>query len=425
MQAGAGGALLGGVDRAAFVAGLAGRLREAGICVSVADMTSFADALEAAPPVRTTSLYWLSRVTLVHRQHDLDTFDRIFQAVFGQAVLGLDPHTRRQGGHPPPSSGHTLQAARGTGAEGSETDGDLPWHTLPRTEATEAQEDGRILPDLMPSAVSRLADTPLDELDEAELALLGRWLEQSAHRWPTRRSRRQRVSSRGQRVALRETIAASRRTGWEPLRIYRYQPVRRPLTVTLVCDVSQSMQSHATAYLHLMRVFARTRRAETFAFSTSLTRLTPALTRHCATEAIAQASEQVADRFGGTHLARSLAQLLRSRHGQALRGGVLVIASDGWDSDPPDELATVMAAAHRRAQRIVWLNPRAAAAGYEPLVGSMAAALPFCDAFLPADSLRALPAVFDAIAETSSLSRPNSGPGDPTPWPRQTASSRA
>jgi uncharacterized protein with von Willebrand factor type A (vWA) domain len=56
-----------------------------------------------------------------------------------------------------------------------------------------------------------------------------------------------------------------------------------------------------------------------------------------------------------------------------------------------------MARVRRRARRVVWLNPRAAAPGYQPLVGSMAAALPYCDAFLPANSLRALPAVFDAI----------------------------
>ena len=92
------------------------------------------------------------------------------------------------------------------------------------------------------------------------------------------------------------------------------------------------MQSHATAYLHLMRAFARTRRAETFAFSTSLTRLTPALAQRSAAEAVAQASEQVVDRFGGTHLAASLRELLASRHGNAVRGGVLVIASDGWDT---------------------------------------------------------------------------------------------
>ena len=185
------------------------------------------------------------------------------------------------------------------------------------------------------------------------------------------------------------------------MELQRYHPVRRPLTVTLLCDVSQSMQSYATAYLHLMRAFARTRRAETFAFSTSLTRLTPALSHQSAAAAVALAGEQVTDRFGGTHLASCLRELLVSRHGNAVRGGVLVIASDGWDSDDPADLAAAMARARRRARRIVWLNPRAGAAGYQPLVGSMAAALPFCDAFLPADTLRGLDDVFDAIAGTA------------------------
>ena len=99
---------------------------------------------------------------------------------------------------------------------------------------------------------------------------------------------------------------------------------------------------------------------------------------------MALAEERVVDRFGGTHLASSLRELLVSRHGNAVRGGVLVIASDGWDSDDPEDLAAVMARLSRRARRVVWLNPRAAAPGFEPRVGSMAAALPYCDAFLPA-----------------------------------------
>jgi hypothetical protein len=248
--------------------------------------------------------------------------------------------------------------------------------------------------------VERLADTPLDELDPEELALLGRWLEASSHRWPTRRSRRTTVRGGGRRVALRETLAASRHTGWEPFELKHHHPVRRPLTVTMLVDVSQSMQTWSSAYLHLMRAFARTRRAETFAFSTSLTRLTPALSHHSASVAVARAGEEVVDRYGGTHLASSLTELLTSRHGNALRGGVLVIASDGWDSDPPTQLAVAMARAGRRTRRIVWLNPRSAVEGFEPLVGSMAAALPYCDAFLPADRLRSLPEVFDAIAGT-------------------------
>jgi len=255
-----------------------------------------------------------------------------------------------------------------------------------------------VLPELLPSAVARIADTPLDELDGRELAVLGRWLERSAHEWPTRRSRRLGVGATGSRIALRATMAASRRTGGEAFALRRLEAVRRPLPVTLLCDVSQSMQSHSTAYLHLMRAFARSRQAETFAFSTSLTRLTPALRQASPTAAIALASAQVVDRYGGTHLAGCLKELLASRHAHGIRGGVLVIASDGWDSDPPALLTATMARASRRARRVVWLNPRAAVPGFQPLVGSMAAALPYCDAFLPAHTLRGLDDVLAAIS---------------------------
>ncbi len=389
--------LLGGADRAVLVVALAERLRSQGVPVTMTSMQAFADALGAAPPAHVQRLYWLARLTLVSREHDLEIFDRVFHAAFSDALLEVDPQARRSGIEPAPTPGDRLSPV--AGHPPTEAAADLPWHTLPATtDSGDETEEEHALPELLPSAVARIADTPLERLDEHELAVLGRWLEASAHRWPTRRSRRLRVRPTGRRVALRETIAASRRTGWEPMELKRYHHVKRPLTVTLVCDVSQSMQACSTAYLHLMRAFARTRRAEAFAFSTSLTRLTPALAHRSAEAAIAQAGEQVVDRFGGTHLARCLHELLASRQGNGVRGGVLVIASDGWDSDDPAELAAVMARAARRARRVVWLNPRLAAAGYEPLVGSMAAALPYCDAFLPAHTLRDLPAVFDAIA---------------------------
>jgi uncharacterized protein with von Willebrand factor type A (vWA) domain len=53
-----------------------------------------------------------------------------------------------------------------------------------------------------------------------------------------------------------------------------------------------------------------------------------------------------------------------------------------------------MARLRRRAHRVVWLNPRAAAPDYRPLTGSMAAALPYCDALLPAHSLSGLREMF-------------------------------
>jgi len=360
---------------------------------------AFTEALEVVPPVRVRDLYWSARITLVSRQEDLASFDRVFDAAFADAVLTVDPHARRTGTAELPERPSDGLAPVPGDRDEEGTGSTLPWHTLPRHEdGIEDDDNPVVLPELLPSAVARIADTPLDELDGRELAVLGRWLERSAHEWPTRRSRRLGVGATGSRIALRATMAASRRTGGEAFALRRLEAVRRPLPVTLLCDVSQSMQSHSTAYLHLMRAFARSRQAETFAFSTSLTRLTPALRQASPTAAIALASAQVVDRYGGTHLAGCLKELLASRHAHGIRGGVLVIASDGWDSDPPGLLRATMARASRRARRVVWLNPRAAVPGFQPLVGSMAAALPYCDAFLPAHTLRGLDDVLAAIS---------------------------
>jgi uncharacterized protein with von Willebrand factor type A (vWA) domain len=74
-----------------------------------------------------------------------------------------------------------------------------------------------------------------------------------------------------------------------------------------------------------------------------------------------------------------------------------VILSDGWERDDPERLAREMARLRRLAHRIVWVNPRSAAAAYAPLAGGMAAALPYCDAFLSGHSVAALHEVLDAI----------------------------
>ena len=78
------------------------------------------------------------------------------------------------------------------------------------------------------------------------------------------------------------------------------------------------------------------------------------------------------------------------------KGVVAKRTGRAFPQDPHTQLTMARDAVFRS-----WLNPRAGVAGYQPLVGPMAAALPFCDAFLPADTLRGLDDVFDAIAGTA------------------------
>jgi uncharacterized protein with von Willebrand factor type A (vWA) domain len=167
--------------------------------------------------------------------------------------------------------------------------------------------------------------------------------------------------------------------------------------VVLLCDVSQSMRAQASAYFHLMRALALVCDAELFAFATSLTRLTTVLRHKSTAVAIDQATSTVVDRFGGTRIAANLRALLASHHGDSVRGAIVIIGSDGWDSDPPERLAAAMARLRRRASRVIWMNPRAGVPDFAPKVGAMAAALPYCDELLPADTFRSLAAVIAAV----------------------------
>src|SRR5699024_102612 len=136
---------------------------------------------------------------------------------------------------------------------------------------------------------------PFEDFDADDLTALADWLAAMLPRWPTRPGRRVRPGSPGHRVLLRQTLARARRTGWEPVEVVRGRLVRRPRRLVMLCDVSQSMQPYAAAYLTLMRAISALRMAEVFAFATSLTRLTAVLRHTSPRVAVEQASTAVGD----------------------------------------------------------------------------------------------------------------------------------
>jgi uncharacterized protein with von Willebrand factor type A (vWA) domain len=399
--------LLRGVDRAALAVALVAKLRTAGASVSASAAASFVAALGTLSPRSRRELYWTARLTLVNRAEDLSIFDAVVGAVFGDAVFGLEPPSRKSGLGTAAASVPGVSRAQGTTLDG----GGLPWTTRPMSITAadvKAGDEEVSVPDALPSRLAARADEAFETFDDSDLRLIGTWLEHASARWPRRRSLRRERDRRGTRIDLRHTIRASRTTGWEAVRLVRTRRRRRPRRVVLLCDVSRSMQPYATIYLHLMRAAALRRTTiapEVFAFSTSLTRLTPVLSHRSAEVALARANEKVADRYGGTHVGGSIAALLSSPHGSALRGAVAIIASDGWDADAPEVLAHAMARLRRRAALVVWLNPRAATDGFQPLAGPMAAAMPYCDVFMPAHSLTGLRALFEALGSGSTVGK--------------------
>ena len=82
------------------------------------------------------------------------------------------------------------------------------------------------------------------------------------------------------------------------------------------------------------------------------------------------------------------------------RGAVVVILSDGWERADPALVGREMERLARLAHRIVWVNPRAGAPGFEPSTGGMAAALPHCDALVSGHSLNAIDELAAALTAT-------------------------
>jgi uncharacterized protein with von Willebrand factor type A (vWA) domain len=87
------------------------------------------------------------------------------------------------------------------------------------------------------------------------------------------------------------------------------------------------------------------------------------------------------------------------------RGATVVIVSDGWERGDVSLVGPEMRRLHRLAHSVVWVNPRAGEAGYEPLAGGMAAELPHVDVVLPGQNLRHLEALAEVLETLRVTSR--------------------
>jgi uncharacterized protein with von Willebrand factor type A (vWA) domain len=380
------------------LAGAFGRaLRGAGIPVTPERSARFALALELVPP---SSLYWTARTVFVSDREQLPAFERVFATVFGGAG---DPAASRGDENAPPLREPALsRPVPLAGRIDSPPGGPAPSGAMVRGGSDRpGEEPARELAVGAASSLERLAERNFAELDGDELRALRELMRRLALAPPRRRTRRLQRNPHGSRLDVRATLRASRRTGGDPARRVLRRRIERPRRLVLLCDISGSMEPYARAFLQLLHAAVGSADAEAFVFATRLTRLTRALHAGNPDVAIERAAAAARDWAGGTRIGEAVRRF-NAEHGRRgmARGAVVVILSDGWERDDPSLVGLEMERLRRLAHRIVWVNPRKAARGYAPLAGGMAAALPFCDAFLSGHNLHALSAVAEAIAGT-------------------------
>lgn len=365
-----------GVDS---VVGLARTLRAAGVPASPDRVHNTVRALRLLGPARRDDVYWAGRLTLCDSPADIERYDRVFAAYFGDRPLSVQ---RRSTVNRPQLS----LVANDGGSDAPEED--LDGEVVGARSAASTEEV------LRHRDIASMSDVERDQLRQilARLSLPGE----------TRASRRMQVARRGP-IDGRRTVRAWLSAGGEPAQLKRHHHTERPRRVVLLVDVSGSMGAYADALLRFAHAAARRRRGptEVFALGTRLSRLTRELHLPDPDDAMSAVANAMPDAGGGTRLGLLLKEFL-DRWGQRgmARGAVVVVMSDGWERGDPKLLGEQTARLHRLAHRVVWSNPRKAAPGFTPIAGGMAAALPFVDDFVDGHSLDALLTLADVVRGT-------------------------
>jgi uncharacterized protein len=228
-----------------------------------------------------------------------------------------------------------------------------------------------------------------EELDE--VSHLARRMVRRLARRP---SRRWRPVRRGHRVNLRRSLRLSLKTGGELIELTYKERRPKRTKLIVICDVSGSMDSYSRLLLQfvygLQNSFAK---VESFVFATSLARITGELKNKTYKSALDRLAANVRGWSGGTRIGASLATFNAQWLRRVDKRTVVIILSDGWDTGEPEQLAAALSLLHRRAGRLIWLNPLLGSSDYAPVTRGMQAAMPFISVFAPAHDLASLRAL--------------------------------
>jgi uncharacterized protein with von Willebrand factor type A (vWA) domain len=301
-----------------------------------------------------------------------EEFEKFFDRIGGPDLVDRNPDAEKSGG-----AGYTLQGSAGSSS-------------------TEVAEQAGA------SAVERISTRDFADLDDEDLQEARRLVMKMI--WhPTDYKTRRWAGGDGSRLDVRRTLHRAVGPTGDLMLIDWKERTRKERPLIIIADISGSMEKYSDIFL----VFAhaaqrRLREVEIFTFSTHLSRITDDMRRRDTRAALARVSRRVTDWSGGTQIGEALAEWNRRWSRRLARGGpVVMILSDGWDCGDSGVLATEMARLARSVHQVIWLNPLAARASYQPLTRGMQAVLPHVDQLLPAasvDDFRGVIRVLDSVA---------------------------
>jgi uncharacterized protein with von Willebrand factor type A (vWA) domain len=380
-------------------------LRRAGMPIGPAKVIDALRAVEAVGVERRDDFYYALSTVLVDRRDQKAIFDQAFDLFWRDPFRARQPQQLQDllSGVRAPGDAKPAVAPRVAQALWPNTPG------APRVPpAEELPPDIRIDASMTMSAREVLQARDFAAMTPDELADTKRLIASMRMPLPEIPSRRARPILAGSRVDLRGSLRRMLRSPDGFVELRHRAPRMRPATLVILCDISGSMESYTRMLLHFMHAVSnRNSRVHTFLFSTQLSNITRSLRDRDVDIALGQVARQVTDWAGGTRIAACLAEFNRRWARRLLgQGAVVLLITDGLDSEGADGLDAEMAGLRLACRQLVWLNPLLRFEGFEARTAGIRAILPHVDLFLPTHNLTSLGCLGEVLNAAGSRRAP-------------------
>lgn len=374
-------------------------LRGAGLPLGVDKAIDAIGAVRAVGLARRADFHATLKAVLVSRHEQIPIFDQAFLLFWRNPQQGtqqlqsllrqLGSGVRQPPGDKRPVSARLAQAMwPGQGAS-TRDNADLPLE-LDASNTMSARE--------------RLQQRDFADMTQEEMQQGKQLISAMRLALPALPTRRYQPRHAGRQVDLRQSLRQTQRTGSDAALCFRALRKREP-TVVVLCDISGSMENYTRMLLHFMHAVSNDRkRIHSFLFGTRLTNITRSLRDRDVDVALSRIGRDVQDWSGGTRIAACL-HAFNQRWGRRVlgQGAIVLLITDGLDSDGAPELEQEMRRLARSCLELVWLNPLLRYAGFEAKPAGIRAMLPYVDRFLPVHNLDSL----TALARTLEQGRPD------------------
>ncbi len=347
-------------------------LRQKGFNAGVDEQALTLRALECIDYMAPTVFQRALKAILCRNKVQAEEFDDIFNQYWKQLGKVVDAKTKEDSPKRKPVSQYSSLKSLRTWLHGNRND---------QTEETATYS--------IQENISRKDFSTVPEENVEELMRIVRTV---AKRIAAKKSRRYKSSQHIGMPDLRQTLRKNLRRGGELLEIaYRKHPSNRS-KILMLCDVSKSMELFTVFLIQFMYAFQQVyKRMETFAFGTSLKRITPLLKEQNFRTTLDLLSEENSDWAGGTRIGECFNEFVLNYSKRLLDSKtIVIIVSDGWDKGNMDLLQKSMEFIQAKSKKVIWLNPLAGFEMYRPDVAGMQTAMPYIDVFAPVHNVESL-----------------------------------